>query len=105
MLVYTLGLGTSTNTSTSTMVKHVLEACLHGDTAYMLVYSLGLGTSTIVVYGTTWACVCVCVGVCTLARSSWRTLRLTFSARLHVKVIIPDSWLASPSISCRFGLG
>lgn len=40
----------------------------------------------------------------TFARSSCRTLLLTFSARLQVKVIIPESWLASPSISCKLGL-
>lgn len=40
----------------------------------------------------------------TLARSSCRTLLLTFSARLQVKAIIPASCWASPSISCRLGL-
>lgn len=40
----------------------------------------------------------------TFARSSCLTLRLTFSARLQVNVIMPASWLASPPISCRLGL-
>lgn len=40
----------------------------------------------------------------TLARSSWRTLLLTFSARLQVKVIIPVNCWASPSMSCKLGL-
>lgn len=40
----------------------------------------------------------------TLVRSSCLTLLLTFSARLHVKLIMPDSCTASPSISCKFGL-
>lgn len=40
----------------------------------------------------------------TLVRSSCLTLQLTFSARLQVKLIMPESCTASPSISCRLGL-